>query len=126
MDPLAEKFMPNLIKMSSSTKKLVSQAGASAANMLLSNCSYHYRIINMLSSAMQDKNLPLRISVVGWLKTVVTSHADRKDYIEKSGGAESLEKCVKKGLTDASPKVREGTRELFWLFYQTWTDRGEG
>lgn len=112
--------------MSSTTKKLIAQAGTSAATLLLSHCSYHYRLVNMLSSAMQDKNLQLRISTVGWLKAVVTSHADRKDYIERSGGAELLEKCVRKGLTDASPKVREGSRELFWLFYQTWTDRGEG
>ncbi|CAG8500623.1 11465_t:CDS:2, partial [Scutellospora calospora] len=60
------------------------------------------------------------------LAYILLKHSfDRKDVIERTGGAESLEKCVRKGLTDANSKVREKCREGFWAFYEVWPEKGE-
>jgi len=73
---------------------------------------------------MEEKNIQLRTYAIGFVKTVIKAHDDQKDAMERTGGVESLEKCVRKGLTDIS-KVREGCREVFWIFYEVWPDRGE-
>ncbi|CAG8554968.1 2273_t:CDS:10 [Acaulospora morrowiae] len=125
IDPFADNILADLIRMVSSTKKLVSQAAANTANDLLQRASYHHRLITQLWHAMEDKNIQVRSYAIGFVKTVIISHGDRRDVMERSGGAETLEKCVKKGLTDASPKVRETCREVFWAFYEIFPDRGE-
>ncbi|RIA91704.1 clasp N terminal-domain-containing protein [Glomus cerebriforme] len=125
IDPFADNLLASLIKMVSSTKKMVANAAANSANSLLQHCSYHARLVTQVWHAMEEKNTQLRTYAIGFVKTVIQAHVDRKDAMERSGGVESLEKCVRKGLTDAAPKVREGCREVFWTFYEVWPDRGE-
>ncbi|CAG8480438.1 3966_t:CDS:10 [Funneliformis mosseae] len=125
MDPFADNLLANLLKMVQSTKKIVAQAAANSANSLFQYCSYHARLVTQLWHAMEEKNIQLRAYTIGFVKTVIQTHADRRDTMERTGGVESLEKCVRKGLTDAAPKVREGCREVFWTFYEVWPDRGE-
>ncbi|CAG8527742.1 4324_t:CDS:10 [Cetraspora pellucida] len=125
IDPFADNFLAYLIKMTSSTKKIVAQAAANSANALLKNASYHVRLVNQIWHAMEEKNLQLRNFAIGFVKTVIQSHSDRKDAIERTGGAELLEKCLRKGLTDANSKVRETCRDVFWTFYEVWSERGE-
>ncbi|CAG8447072.1 15409_t:CDS:10 [Acaulospora colombiana] len=125
IDPFADNILADLIKMVSSTKKIVSQAAANTANDLLQHASYHHRLVTQLWHAMEEKNIQLRSHAIVFVRTVIISHGDRRDAMERSGGAETLEKCVKKGLTDANPKVRETCREVFWTFYEVFPDRGE-
>ncbi|CAB4489499.1 hypothetical protein RhiirA1_516185 [Rhizophagus irregularis] len=125
MDPFTDNLLASLIRMVSSTKKMVARAAANSANALLQHCSYHARLVTQIWHAMEDKNTQLRTHAIGFVKTVIQAHVDRRDAMERSGGVESLEKCVRKGLTDAAPKVREGCREVFWTFYEVWPDRGE-
>ena len=47
------------------------------------------------------------------------------DGFESSGGLELAEKCLKKGMSDANPKVREGMRATYWVFASVWPDKGE-
>ncbi|CAG8817053.1 11433_t:CDS:2, partial [Racocetra persica] len=104
IDPFADNLLANLIRMTSSAKKIVAQAAANSANALLKHTSYHSRLINQIWHAMEEKNMQLRSFAIGFAKTVIQSHCDRKDVIERTGGAELLEKCVRKGLTDANSK----------------------
>ncbi|CAG8662739.1 2425_t:CDS:10 [Gigaspora margarita] len=125
IDPFAENLLVNLIKMTSSAKKIVAQAAANSANALLKHASYHARLVTQIWHAMEEKNMQIRSFAIGFVKTVIQSHCDRKDAMERTGGAESLEKCVRKGLTDANSKVRETCRDVFWTFYEVWPERGE-
>nr|CAG8502811.1 14920_t:CDS:10 [Entrophospora candida] len=125
INPFAETLLTKLLKMVSSTKKLVSQASANATISLLKNSSYNCRLVTQLLSTMKEKNVQLRIYNISFLKTVIEAHSHRKDYIERTGGAEVFEKAIKIGLVDASPKVREGCREVFWLFNEFWSHRGD-
>nr|CAG8439591.1 11501_t:CDS:10 [Entrophospora candida] len=125
IDPFADNLLVNLIKMAASTKKIVGQAASNAANALLSKTSYHSRHVLQVWYTMEEKNIQLRIFAIGYVRTLLLTHFDRRDAMERTGGAESLEKCVKKGLTDANPNVREGCRSVFWIFYQTFPERGE-
>ncbi|CAG8708100.1 13066_t:CDS:2, partial [Acaulospora morrowiae] len=125
IDPFADNILANLIKMVLSTKKIVARAASVSANALLQHVSYHNRLVTQLWNAMDDNNKQLREYAIGFVKTVIKSHENKKDVMERSGAAEMLEKCVRKGLTDANPKVRETCREVFWAFYEIWIERGE-
>ena len=46
-----------------------------------------------------------------------------RSSIEHSGGLELIEKCIKKGLADPNPGVRESMRGTFWTFFGLWPDR---
>src|SRR5216110_2998285 len=98
MDPFADNLLASLLKMVTSTKKIVASAAANSANALLQHCSYHARLLNQLWHAMEEKNTQLRTYTIGFVKTVIQAHVDRKDAMERSGGLESLEKSVRKGL----------------------------
>ncbi|KAG9294555.1 hypothetical protein G9A89_008666 [Geosiphon pyriformis] len=126
IDPFADNLLANLIKTAGVVKKLVAQAGVNAANALLQNTSYHIRLVNQIWGAMQDKSVQVRTYTIEFARCVIKSHSDRKETIERTGGVELLQNCLKKGLTDASPKVREGSRIVFWEFYEIWPERGEG
>jgi CLIP-associating protein 1/2 len=52
-----------------------------------------------------------------FLDTQVKHH---KNAVEAGGGLELLEKCVRKGLADSSPAVREPARAIFWKFHDMW------
>ncbi|CAG8620036.1 13272_t:CDS:2, partial [Ambispora leptoticha] len=125
IDPFADNLLATLIKQAGVVKKLVAQASVNAAESLLANASYHMRLVNQLWGAMQDKSVQLRAYIIGFIKIVVNSHAARRDAIQRNGGAQLLQNCLKKGLTDANPKVREGSRAVFWEFYEVWPELGE-
>ncbi|CAG8462586.1 3947_t:CDS:10 [Diversispora eburnea] len=125
LDPFADNILAALIKMVLSTKKIISRAASNSAHALLEHASYHHRLVTQLWNAMEEQNKQLREHAICFVKTVINSHSNKKDIIERTGGAESLEKCVRKGLTDANPKVRETCREVFWIFYEVWPERGE-
>ncbi|CAG8623617.1 12693_t:CDS:2 [Ambispora gerdemannii] len=125
IDPFADNLLAHLIKQSGVVKKLVAQAGMNAAEALLANASYHLRLVNQLWGAMQDKSVQLRAYTIGFIKVVVNTHTARRDAIQRNGGAQLLQNCLKKGLTDANPKVREGSRAVFWEFYEVWSELGD-
>ena len=70
----------------------MAQAAANSANTLLQQCLYHARLVTQLWHAMEEKNTQLRTYTIGFIKSVIQAHADRKDTMEQTGGVESLEK----------------------------------
>jgi len=63
--------------------------------------------------------------MVAHLKQYLEVHGHRsKHMLETGNGLETMEKIVKKALSDASPPVRETARTLFWVFEEVWPDRG--
>ncbi|KAF8457572.1 clasp N terminal-domain-containing protein [Kalaharituber pfeilii] len=125
IDPMVEILLVNLIKLCANTKKITAQMGQVTTSIVLANVSYHPKILNHIWLAVQDKNVQPRLFTTAWLKIILEAHMDHKGYLEHTGGLDTIEKCIKKGLGDANPGVREGMRGTFWKFAAVWPDRAD-
>jgi len=125
LDSMTEIILQNFIKMTSNTKSIAAQNGATTVDVVFACVPYHQRLLQHVLLASQDKNVQPRAQVATWLRTLIKRHAGHKVQLEHSGGLELMEKALGKGLSDANPKVRENTRGTYWLFAQIWPDRAE-
>lgn len=125
LDPMVEILLQNLIKLCGGTKKIASQAGDATVDIIINHVSYNQRILQHIWLACQDKNVQPRTYAAGWLKTLLKKLAHHKSQIEHAGGLDLVEKCVKKGLTDPNPGVREKMRGTYWPFAQMWPAKAE-
>ncbi|TGO15687.1 hypothetical protein BTUL_0037g00390 [Botrytis tulipae] len=125
LDPMVEILLQNLIKLCGGTKKISSQNGNLTVDIIISGVTYNHRIMQHIWLACQDKNVQPRTYATGWLKTLLKKEAQHKSHVEHSGGLELIEKCIKKGLADANPSVRENMRSTYWTFAQIWPARAE-
>jgi CLIP-associating protein 1/2 len=125
LDPMVEILIQNFIKTSAATKKIAADNGNRTVEVILSHVSFTSRLMHHMWLSFQDKNVQTRSYASGWLTILINKHAHQKAHIEHVGGLEVAEKCIKKGLADANPKVREGTRGAYWAFAQVWPDQAE-
>lgn len=120
LDPMVEVLLQNLIKLCGGTKKIASQAGDTTVDIIISKVSYNIRVLQHIWLACQDKNVQPRTYAAGWLKTLLKKEAHHKNHVEHTGGLDLIEKCIKKGLADANPGVREKMRGTYWTFALVW------
>ncbi|KAJ6783134.1 hypothetical protein PWT90_01432 [Aphanocladium album] len=125
MEPMVELLMQALLKMTAATKKITSQMASSTIDTIISRISYTPRIMQHIWSAAQDKNVQPRLYTTGWLKTLIKKTSSNKHHIEHTGGVDLIEKCLKKGLADANPGVREKMRPTYWAFWAVWPARAD-
>lgn len=125
LDPMAEIMLQSFVKMSAATKYISAQNGYHTVDTIFQNVSYSARLMQHVWFAYQDKNVQPRTYASGWLTMLIKKHSQQKSLIEHSGGLELVEKCIKKGLADPNPKVRESTRATYWVFAQVWPDKAE-
>jgi hypothetical protein len=126
LDSMLEVLLQNLLKACSSSKKLISNAAMNAFNELLKNTSYHIRTLNTIQFAVNDKNAQVRAFASTFVKTLLETHGhQRYDVITRSGGVDIIEKCLRKGVTDANQSARETSRESFRIFWELWQDRAQ-
>jgi CLIP-associating protein 1/2 len=125
LDPMVEILLQNLIKLCGGTKKISSQQGNVTVDIIISKVSYSTRIMQHIWMACQDKNVQPRTYATGWLKTLIKKEAHHKSHIEHSGGLDLIEKCIKKGLADPNPGVRESMRSTYWTFAGVWPAKAE-
>lgn len=125
IDHMVEILLQSLIKLCGALKKIVAQNGNVTVDAVIGNVSYTSRILQHLWNACQDKNVQPRQYVTGWIKTIIAKHGKHKGLIEHSGGLEYIEKCIRKGLGDANPGVREGMRSTYWVFHKIWPESAE-
>ncbi|KAF5673776.1 stu1 [Fusarium heterosporum] len=125
MDSLVELLMQSLVKLSAGTKKISSQLANVTVDTILSNVSYTPRLMQHIWMACQDKNVAPRTFATGWLKTILKKEAQHKAHLEHTGGVDLIEKCIRKGLVDANPAVREKTRSTFWTFWGLWPAKAD-
>ncbi len=125
LDPMVELLLQNLIKLCGGTKKISSQQGNATVDIIISKVSYTNRIMQHIWMACQDKNVQPRTYATGWLKTLLKKEAHHKNHIEHTGGLELIEKCIKKGLADANPGVRENMRSTYWAFALMWPAKAD-
>lgn len=122
IDPWVEILLQSFIKMCAATKNIAAQNGNVTVEAILSHVTYNSRILQHVSFAAQDKNVQPRSHSASWVKILIRKH---KAHIEHSGGLDSLEKIIRKGVTDANPKVREAYRSTYWTFALVWPQRAE-
>ncbi|ETS82390.1 hypothetical protein PFICI_04266 [Pestalotiopsis fici W106-1] len=125
MDPMVELFMQTFVKATANTKKIASQLANTTVSTIVGRVTYNARIMQHMWMACQDKNVQPRTYVSGWLTTLIKKEGHHKSHIEHSGGLDLLEKCIKKGLTDANPGVRAEMRATYWTFAPIWPSQAE-
>ncbi|KAK9365850.1 clasp N terminal-domain-containing protein [Lipomyces kononenkoae] len=124
IDPFVDGFMQSLVKLSSSTKKIAAQNANNAITVLLGHTSFQPRVAGMISNACCDKNAQTRLYAAGWLQLTLIAHPTQKAIMESFNCVEVFENCIKSGLSDANPKVREAMRPTYWEFQSIWPQRG--
>ncbi|TLD04105.1 hypothetical protein PgNI_11493 [Pyricularia grisea] len=125
IDPMVEILMQTFIKLCAATKKISSQLANVTVDTIIAKATYNTRIMQHIWFACQDKNVQPRTYATGWLKTLLSKEAQHKSHIEHHGGLELVEKCIKKGLADSNPLVREKMRVTYWTFNEIWPARAE-
>ncbi|KAJ4421590.1 suppressor of tub2 mutation [Neurospora sp. IMI 360204] len=123
MDPMVEILMQTFVKLCAATKKIASAQANVTINTILGKVSYTNRLMQHIWMACQDKNVQPRLYATEWLKTMLTKMAHHKNHVEHTGGLDLIEKCLKKGLADANPGVREKMRATYWTFSGIWPAR---
>ncbi|ELQ36852.1 hypothetical protein OOU_Y34scaffold00629g1, partial [Pyricularia oryzae Y34] len=125
IDPMVEILMQTFIKLCAATKKISSQLANVTVDTIIAKVTYNHRIMQHVWFACQDKNVQPRTYATGWLKTLLNKEAQQKSHIEHHGGLDLVEKCIKKGLADSNPLVREKMRVTYWTFNEIWPARAE-
>lgn len=125
LDNMVEILLQNLIRLCASTKKIAAAKGNDTVAAILGNVTYNVRLTQHIYAACQDKNVQPRSYACGWLKTIITKHGHYKSTIEHAGGLELIEKCLRAGLVDRDPNVRESMRPTYWAFARRWHDKSE-
>ncbi|KAI5809364.1 clasp N terminal-domain-containing protein [Pyronema omphalodes] len=122
LDPFVEIILVNMVKQCANTKKITSQLSNVVVVAIFANVSYHQKLLQHVHLACQDKNVQPRSYAAGWLTVILETHMDHKAQIEHSGGLDLIVKCVKRGLADANPGVRENMRATYWKVGAIWPD----
>jgi CLIP-associating protein 1/2 len=126
LDPFVDTMLSNLLRMGGFTKKIVAQISQATADMIITNTSPQPRmIIPLFWTGLQDKTPQGRSSAIEHVKVYLDVHGSRaKTAVEAVGLFDTLEKCIKKSLTDANAGVRQNARATFWSFEALWKERG--
>ena len=126
LDPFVDAILSNLLRMGGFTKKIVAQTSQATADTVITNTSPQPRtIIPLFWTGLQDKTPQGRSSAIEHVKVYLDFHGSRaKTAVEAVGLFDTLEKCIKKSLTDANAGVRQNARATFWSFEALWKERG--
>ena len=124
MDNMVDILLQNLIKLCANTKPIARTNANEAVLAILSNVSYHLRVMNHIHGASQDKNSQPRKFACAWLKKIIKKHP--RGVIEHAGGLDLIEKALKAGLQDRDKDVRETMRPTFWAFVRRWPEKSDG
>lgn len=124
-DSFFEPLLLHLLSMASLTKKIVATQSQQTLDTIVTHLSPQPKLLlNRLWETLQDKNVSSRQYSIGHVKLFIEVHGvQAKHAIEASGALDSMERCIKKGLADSNPAVRETARATYWLFYDTWEER---
>ncbi|KAK1138301.1 suppressor of tub2 mutation [Aspergillus melleus] len=120
IDGMVEIIVQNLFKVCVLSKKITAQNGNKAMIAVIANVSYNPRLLSHVQSATTDKSVQLRLFAAEWLRTIINRHTSIKAAIEHGNGLNLITTCIKKGLADANPNVRDEMRHTYWDFYVAW------
>ncbi|KIY49594.1 hypothetical protein FISHEDRAFT_72906 [Fistulina hepatica ATCC 64428] len=126
IDPFCEILLTNLLKMAGFTKKITAHQSQATVEVIIRHMSPQPRLVlSLLWQHIQDKSPQTRTFAISHLKVYLSIHVHRaKSAIEASGMLETLEKAIKKSVSDVNPATREAARTAFWIFEEVWPDCG--
>ena len=112
--------------MAGFTKKIAAQTSQATVDIIITNTSPQPRtIIPLFWTGLQDKVPQARSFVIEHVKVYLDVHGPRaKTAVEAVGMFDTLEKCIKKSLTDPNAGARQNARATFWSFEGLWKERG--
>ncbi|CAO3699091.1 unnamed protein product [Rhizopus stolonifer] len=116
-----ETIIVSLVKCCSTSNKIIFNKANKVAISFLQKTRLSTRVVVILCKTIDDKNNQVRQSAVEFLKTLLTIHARKL----QGNSSASIQKYIKKGLTDASPEVRESCRQAYWVYYEHWPKEAE-
>ncbi|KAI1258574.1 ARM repeat-containing protein [Xylariaceae sp. FL1019] len=125
IDPMVELLMQTFIKLCAATKKIASQLANTTIETIIGRTTYTPRMMQHIWGACQDKNVQPRLYATGWLKILLKKEAHHKNHLEHGGGLDLVDKCIKKGLADPNPGVREKMRATYWCFAGIWSTKAD-
>jgi len=125
LDNMVEIMLQSLIKLCGNTKKISATKANDTVSAILTNVTYHVRLVQHIHNACQDKNVQPRTFACGWLKIIITKHGHHGSPIDHAGGLDLIEKCIKSGLADSNPSVREKMRSTYWAFARVRWEKSE-
>ena len=108
-EPFAEVSISSLLKVCSSTKKIVVSAAFDCAKEIIEKSQF-VRSLHQLSLALQEKNQQLRMKAIELLLFVVQKI---EDVCKSKKYADNLIECMKRSLGDANKEVRQVSREIY-------------
>ncbi|MCJ1386229.1 suppressor of tub2 mutation [Xylographa soralifera] len=123
LDSMVEIILQPLLKLCGATKTIAAETANKTIDTIFAYVTYNLRILQHIWSASQDKNVRPRSYATVWLKTIIDKHGHHRNILEHANGLDLIEKCIKHGLADANPEVRESTRNTYWSYWRFWPDR---
>lgn len=123
-----DQFLNCLIRATSISKRIVALQAKEAMIKFLQLANYYPKTPQLFWLAMNEKNNQVRHFVTLYVKAMLHAHAPKEQVrhsMDRSGGTDLIGKILEKGLTDATPIVRETCREPFWFFWYFWQERGD-
>ena len=123
LDGMVEILMQNLIKLCGATKTITAENGNHTIQAILSNVTFSNRLLQHIWNACQDKNSRPRQFATAWLNIIISRNSHNMNIFEHGAGIDLIEKCLKRGLADANPQVRESMRATFWTYWRLDKDR---
>ncbi|MCJ1403770.1 suppressor of tub2 mutation [Xylographa trunciseda] len=125
LDSMVEIILQPLLKLCGATKTIAAETANKTIDTIFAYVTYNMRILQHIWSACQDKNVRPRSFATVWLKTIIDKHGHHRNTLEHANGLDLIEKCIRHGLADANPEVRESTRATYWSYWGFWPDRSE-
>ncbi|KAI9477964.1 MAG: clasp N terminal-domain-containing protein [Benjaminiella poitrasii] len=122
-----EIIMLNLLKVSSNTKKMISSKVKETANSFVSCVSFSVRVFLMICKAINEKNMQIRDFAASLVKTMLTTNGPKESArlnIDKQEMHQQIDHFFKKGLSDASPLVRDICRQTYTVYCTYWPIQG--
>lgn len=125
-DSLCEPVLSRLANMATLTKKIVASQTQQVMDTIVTNCNPQPRMYtNLLYVMLQDKAPNARMYSINHIKVFLETHGQRLVHaMDTSVLMETLEKSLKRGLSDSNPSAREAARSTFWVFDGLWHERG--
>ncbi|PWA02094.1 hypothetical protein BB558_001778 [Smittium angustum] len=107
-----EFVFENLLKLCSTTKKLINQAALVSLKVIVSVVPINENAIKSILANMESKNVSLRLSGISVSISIVEGRSfEVSGLMDKI--ASMLAKIVAKGITDSNPEIRAESKTLY-------------
>ncbi|GHJ86862.1 hypothetical protein NliqN6_3264 [Naganishia liquefaciens] len=135
-DVLTDTLVPHLLKLSGSTKKIVAEASQQVITAIIAHAACPPRtFMPFLEAGLAERTVQSRGYFMAHLVQYVRAQCARPQGRQAIEGTQILNsslgtahamltEMIRRGLTDASPAVKESARTAFVVFHREWPKQG--